>query len=110
LREAQRHAFVLSRHHALTKIGLFLEMLENYQAARGEGAGEIYLPMTRSDIADYIGISPEAVSRSFRVRSVQGVIAFRNRHHVKIVNRARFNDIASESENLGLQRHQTASD
>jgi CRP-like cAMP-binding protein len=102
--EAQRHAFVLSRHRALTKIGLFLQMLETYQAARGEGVEEIYLPMSRSDIGDYIGISLEAVSRSFRALSARGVIVFRNHRHVKIIDHRQFNDIASESEMLRLPR------
>jgi CRP/FNR family transcriptional regulator len=97
LREAQRHAFLLSRHHALAKVGLFLQMLEDFQAARGEGTGEIYLPMSRSDIADYVGVSLEAVSRSFRALSTRGVIALRNRRHIKIIDRDRLNDIASES-------------
>jgi len=54
--------------------------------------------MSRSDIGNYIGISLEAVSRSFRALSNRGVIAFRNRRHVKIIDRAGLNDIASESE------------
>jgi len=54
--------------------------------------------MSRSDIGNYIGISLEAVSRSFRALSSRGVIAFRNRRHVKIIDRAGLNDIASESE------------
>lgn len=41
LREAQCHAFLLSRRHAVGRLGLFLQMLENYQTARSEGAGEI---------------------------------------------------------------------
>ena len=57
LREAQCHAFLLSRRHAVGRLGLFLQMLENSQIVRGEGAGEIYLPMSRSDIGNYIGIS-----------------------------------------------------
>jgi CRP-like cAMP-binding protein len=104
LREAQCHAFLLSRRHAVGRLGLFLQMLENYQTARSEGAGEIYLPMSRSDIGNYIGISLEAVSRSFRALSSRGVIAFRNRRHVKIIDRAGLNDIASESEMPRLPR------
>jgi CRP/FNR family transcriptional regulator len=95
--KAQRHAFLISRHHALAKIGLFLQMLENFQASKDEGTAEIYLPMSRSDIGDYIGMSLEAVSRAFRTLSTQGVIAFRNRRHIKIIDRDRLNDIASES-------------
>ena len=70
LREAQRHAFLLSKQHAVAKVGLFLQMLETHQAARGEGMGEVYLQMTRQDIAAYIGISPEAVTRSLQILSI----------------------------------------
>jgi CRP/FNR family transcriptional regulator len=102
LREAQHHAFILSRHGAPAKIALFLQTLENYQAARGEGAEELYLPMSRSDIGDYVGMSLEAVSRSFRALASEGVIAFRNRRHVKIIDRPRLNNIASENKRSGL--------
>jgi CRP-like cAMP-binding protein len=88
LREAQRHAFLLTRRHALAKVGLFLEMLESHQAGRGKSAEEIYLPMTRSDIGGYIGTSLEAVSRSFRALADRRIVAFRNRHHVKILDRS----------------------
>ena len=99
----QRHAFILSRYHALARVGLFLQMLENVQAARGEGAAEIYLPMSRSEIGDYIGVSLEAVSRSFRALSIRGVIVFRNRRHVKIIDRDRLTDIVSESKTSELR-------
>jgi len=36
LREAQRHAVLLSEQRASAKVGLFLQMLETHQAARGE--------------------------------------------------------------------------
>ena len=107
LRETQRHAFVVSRHGAMAKIGLFLQMLENYQAERCEGVGELYLPMSRTDIGDYVGISLEAVSRSFRILASQGVISFRNHRHVKIIDRSRLNNIASENERSGLPRRGT---
>jgi CRP-like cAMP-binding protein len=110
LREAQSHAFILSRHRALAKIVLFLQTLENYQAARGEGAEELYLPMSRSDIGDYVGMSLEAVSRSFRALASEGVIAFRNRRHVKIIDRRQFNDIASESQTSGRLGRPAAGD
>src|SRR5262249_3161424 len=87
-REAQHHAFILAQRHAVAHVSLFLQMLETYQTARGKGTEEIYLPMSRSDIGAYIGVSPEAVSRSFRSLANRGVITFRNRHHVKILDRA----------------------
>ena len=96
LREAQRHAFLLSRHHALAKTALFIQMLETHQASRGESTEEVYLPMRRTDIGDYVGLSPEAVSRSFRALASRGVITFRDRRHLKIVSEAQLESVASE--------------
>jgi len=98
LREAQRHAFLLSKHHALVKVALFLQMLESYESARGGSTTELYLPMSRSDIGDYIGMSLEAVSRSFGALERQRVIAFRDRRHVKIISHAQLAGIASRSD------------
>jgi CRP/FNR family transcriptional regulator, anaerobic regulatory protein len=97
LREAQRHAFLLRTHRALPKIARFLLMLDGNQVARGETTEEVYLPMTRSDIGDYICMSAEAVSRSFRNLASQGVISIRNRRYVKIINRAQLERVSSES-------------
>jgi len=96
LRESQRHALLLSMHRAVPKIARFLLMLDNNQAARGEATEEVYLPMSRSDIGDYIGMSPESVSRSFRNLASQGVISIRNRRYVRIINRAQMERVASE--------------
>jgi CRP-like cAMP-binding protein len=89
LREAQRHAVLLSEQHAIAKVGLFLQMLETHQAARGQSMGEVYFQMTRRDIAAYVAITPEAVTRSLRNLASRGAIAFRDRRHVQIINRAR---------------------
>jgi len=97
LREAQRHAVLLSEQHAIAKVGLFLQMLETHQAARGEGAGEVYLQMTRRDIAAYVAITPETVTRSLRDLVRRGAIAFRDRRHVQIINRARLEAAISET-------------
>jgi CRP-like cAMP-binding protein len=97
LREAQRHAFLLSEHRALAKVALFLQLLDNYQAARGESVEEVYLPMNWSDIGDYVGMSLEAVSRSFRSLASRGIITFRDRRHVKIFSHSQLGSIASES-------------
>ena len=89
LREAQRHAVLLSEQHGIAKVGLFLQILETHQAARGESMGEVYLQMTRRDIAAYVGLTPEAVTRSLRDLVTRGAITFRDRRHIHIINRAR---------------------
>ena len=103
LRQAQRHAFLLSRRHALSRLVLFLQMLEQLQGARGESTSQIYLPMTRSDIGEYVGMSLEAVSRGFRILATRGAIKILNRRHVTIANRGTFEKIAADPNgSLGL--------
>jgi CRP/FNR family transcriptional regulator len=94
LRQAQRHAFLLARRQALSKVAMFLEMLEQLQVSGGEGA-EIYMPMNRSDISGYVGMSLEAVSRAFRRLIKHRIIETRNRWHVKVVDRSAFEKLAA---------------
>ena len=93
LRQAQRHAFLLSQTRAITKLAMFLQLIEQLQIARGEPTFEIHLPMDRSDISEYIGITLPAVSRAFRSLTEQGIIKVRNREHVRIVDRSAFEKI-----------------
>jgi CRP-like cAMP-binding protein len=88
LHQARRHAALLSRYRAIARIGLFLQMLEANQNAHGRSSQEIYLPMKRSDIGAYVGISLEAVGRSFRRLANRGAITIRDRRHIKIANPA----------------------
>ncbi len=73
---------------------MFLQMLEEMQAANGEPTNEIYLPINRSDIAEYVGTSLAAVSRAFHALAAKGIVQTRNRKHVKIIDRAAFDKLA----------------
>ena len=65
-------------------------MLEQLQAAKEEPVNEIYLPMTRSDIAEYVGASLPAISRAFRTLITRGILRARNRQHVKVIDHGAF--------------------
>lgn len=93
LRQAQRHAFLLARRDALTKIAKFLSMMEEIQASRSEPTNEIHLPMGRTEIGEYVGMSLAAVSRGFRTLAVNGLVEARNRRHVKVKDRAAFDEL-----------------
>ncbi len=94
LRQAQRHAFLVARREAAPKIAMFLQLLEELQAHRGESTHEIHLPMDRTEIGEYVGLSLPAVSRAFRKLVGNGVVALRNRHHLTVTNRAAFDRLA----------------
>ena len=57
---------------------------------------EIYLPMDRSNIGEYIGMTLAAVSRAFRTLTTRGVIKLRDRGQVRIINRDAFDKIAGD--------------
>ncbi len=96
LRQAQRHALLLTRRHALSKLAMFLQLQEHVQSAYN-APPEIYLPMDRSDIADYVNVSRSAVSRGFRSLVDRGVIKCRDRRHVKVLDRKALDLLAGTS-------------
>jgi CRP/FNR family transcriptional regulator len=79
---------------------MFLQLLEQLQTSRGESTTEIYLPMSRSDIGEYIAMSLEAVSRAFRSLTARRIIKSRDRRHVKIIDRSAFEDLVDEMAHL----------
>lgn len=94
LREAQRHAVLLAQKRAITRLAMFLDLQEHLQAAEGEPVSEVHLPMDRSSIAAYLGLTLAALSRAFRTLVSRKIIAARNLHYVKVVNRDAFNALA----------------
>jgi CRP/FNR family transcriptional regulator, anaerobic regulatory protein len=88
LRVKHRHALLLSRRDAVGRIATFLLMLEGVGDTRRPG-GTLYFPMTRSDAADYIGLTLEAVSRGFALLEQRGIVTFVDRHHCQILDRPR---------------------
>jgi CRP-like cAMP-binding protein len=97
LREAQRHAFLLSQRSAVVKMAMFVQMIEQHQVAKGGSATDLDLPMTRSDIADYAALSLEAVSRSFRTLEKRDVLSFRNKR-VRIKDRTQLETLLAKDE------------
>jgi CRP/FNR family transcriptional regulator len=93
LREAQHHAIIIGRRDAVGRVAMLLRLLQKQSASRG--GTEIALPMSRSDIANYLGLSLEAVSRASRRLERQGVVRFVGRHEVHVIDRQRFAAIAA---------------
>lgn len=89
LRQGQRHSIVLARRDAAGRLAMFLSMLEKNVLA-GTRAGWIQLPMSRTDLAEYLGLSLESVSRATAALTRSGIVTFHGGHAVKVIDRERF--------------------
>jgi CRP/FNR family transcriptional regulator, nitrogen fixation regulation protein len=72
LKHAEDHMLLLGRKLALEKVAAFLLEMDKRLA----GTGMMALPMTRLDIADYLGLRLETVSRALSDLRDQGVLEF----------------------------------
>lgn len=101
LRGAQRHIFLLANKETLVRLAAFLHLQQEAQAARGDSVNEIYLPMSRTNIAEYVDLSLAAVSRGFNELVKRKIISFRNRTHVKILDLDAFQTLANRATSRG---------
>ena len=93
LREAQHHNIIVGRRDAPGRVAMLLVLLLR-QSGRTHGQRDVAIPMTRSDIANYLGLSLEAVVRATRRLERQGIVEF-GRHQARIIDRQRFEVLAS---------------
>jgi len=89
LREAQRQAIVVGRRDAVGRLAMFIQHLEKSCCAH-HSARDVELPMSRSDIGSYLGLSLESVSRAASKLQRRGIVTFPNRHLARIVDRGQF--------------------
>jgi CRP/FNR family nitrogen fixation transcriptional regulator len=91
LAQAQSHALLLGRRGAAEKVAAFL--LD--WAHRSDQQGTVRLAMTRQDMADYLGLTIESVSRSLSQFERDGVIALPNARDVRIRSSEALEDLAA---------------
>jgi CRP/FNR family nitrogen fixation transcriptional regulator len=84
----QAQLLVIGRVTATEKVGSFLLQL----AARTSDGSVVVLPLSRYDIADYLALSVETVSRSLSDLKHRGVIALSGTRRVRIVDRDALED------------------
>lgn len=93
LEEAQDMMMTLTKKSASQKMAAFLLMLANRQQRFGREE-DIQLPMSRLDIADFLGMSIETVSRRLTDLKSRGVIGLPSRHAAHIYNMDALESIA----------------
>jgi CRP/FNR family nitrogen fixation transcriptional regulator len=91
LAQAQDHSLLLGRRGAAEKVASFILGW----AERCPGEGVVYLAMARQDIADYLGLTIETVSRSLSQFERDGVIALPALRQLKVLDTDALEDLAA---------------
>jgi CRP/FNR family transcriptional regulator len=86
--------FTIGRKNALERVASFLMYQIDRKSISDELPGSLWLPMTRSDIADFLGLTLETVSRSFSKLKKAGVISIEQAHTINILERSRLIDLS----------------
>lgn len=91
---AQDQMLLLGRMTAREKLSHFLLMLSRRAALRGAALSPVALPMSRLDVADYLGLTIETVSRTLTTLKKSGAIALSEPGLVDLLDIDRLKSIA----------------
>jgi CRP/FNR family nitrogen fixation transcriptional regulator len=94
LRQAQERMLLLGRMTSSERIACFL--LQMSDRAPASAKGRIELAMSRRDIADYLGLTIETVSRTLTMLRLDGTIRMFKKSKIEIRDRAALESLASE--------------
>lgn len=86
LSNTQDQLVTVGRRSAEARVASFLLGLAEAYRQRGALPAELPMPMTRSDIGDFLGLTLETVSRSFASFKRQKLIAEPGQHRLRILD------------------------
>ncbi len=95
LAAAQEQMLLLGRKTPVEKLSSFLLVLAAREERYGGSPDSVYLPMSRSDIADYLGLTVETVSRTIGRLKSERVIALSSSNTVLFKDSERLKHLAA---------------
>ena len=96
LAAARQQLVLLGRKTATERVASFLLMLaDRYESTLDAlSAADVVLPMSRSDIADYLGLRIETVSREITGLKASRLIQLTTTHNIRLIDRERLEQMA----------------
>ena len=94
LAAAQRQFVLLGRKTAMERVASFLRSLARRSGSVDEQAALVRLPMSRSDVADYLGLTKETVSRVISALKRDRVIRLDALNAIQILDSGRLEQFA----------------
>ena len=96
---ATRDLMLTTGHRtAAERLAGFLAAFSRRNERNGKDATILQLPMSRSDIGDFLGLTIETVSRTFTKFKAMGLIELRQGNEVKIIDRVALEKLAAGDE------------
>jgi len=93
----QAHVEMLGKRSAVERLAVFVHQLSERYRALGRSGESFLLPMSREDIASYLGLVIETVSRTLGKMQDDKLIAVRGRE-VRVLDAARLDALAHETQ------------
>jgi CRP/FNR family transcriptional regulator len=75
---AQKMLMFIGKRPVEERLAMFLISISQRFKARGQSESRFQLPMSRHDIANYLGMAPETISRQFKRLQDQGLVSIKN--------------------------------
>ncbi|MEO0943907.1 MAG: Crp/Fnr family transcriptional regulator [Pseudomonadota bacterium] len=88
LSAAREWMVLLGRKTAREKIATFLEMIVRRGAVQSMASQTHNLPLTREEIADFLGLTLETISRQLSAFKKEGIVSFADRRHFEVIDLA----------------------
>ena len=95
LAAAENQMLLLGRKTAIERMASFLLDLPGHDPARPSAPGHVRLPMRRGEIADYLGLTIETVSRVLTRMKVMGLISIPSQNELIVERPERLRQHAS---------------
>jgi CRP/FNR family transcriptional regulator len=99
---AQEQMMLLGRKTALERVVSFLLRWAETKGHDDNAAVTLALPMSRMDLADYLGLTIETVSRSLSQLKRDGLVQFSDAHAVTLLRRGRLRMIDAGEHVAGM--------
>ena len=78
IRQNKTRYYQITKAHAGVRFAMFIQNLSLRYSQRGYSSREFCLPMTRGDIANYLGLTPETISREIAKLGQLNILHLRN--------------------------------
>jgi CRP-like cAMP-binding protein len=95
LRKSQRRAIAIGRRDAAGRLAMFLVMLRDHLGWPASDPDNIPLVMSRADIADFLALSAEAMSRASADLERRKLVQFEGRRLVRVIDRRGLDKLAA---------------